>query len=409
MRPDSATASLRRTLLIVAAFFLAVGSTTAVSTPAAQFNSVTAARSAAVGDDTEITDARLHPVGAFNLPGPPLGMTFRSATDGWFSFASGQIAHFTITGGKLDIKTVNSELAQPRSIVYSNGRVFISDIKVPCGKVAGFVRCSAADFPGEWPGPAQFKILKESEGIVVSYKTAPDGSLSDRRNVVEDLPVATSDHAPNGLAVGPDGYIYLVMGSVDVLYNRPDLVKQLPQRKQDLLGSVVRFRPDGSGFERFARGIRNVYGLTFGDGGALYGVDNDGPTMHGYRGEEVIHFRQNKNYGYPYEGSYGPFTVATDGPIWILRSTGSAGIAWAPKVGLPPGLLVGSCAQLIYVRIRVETGRPWSRNDEQLLRQTNGCTPTVVGGPDGRLYVGTVFPNKLLIFTASVGNLAPQR
>jgi hypothetical protein len=279
-----------------------------------------------------------------------------------------------------------------------DGRLYVTDIDLPCGVVGGLVRCSARDFPGTWPGPAQARILLESRGRVVTYQTSDDGSLDDERVVVDELPSATSDHAVNDIVAGPDGNLYVAIGNVDSLRAHPELLQEIRRPNLNLLGTIVRLEPDGGDLDVFARGVRNVYGLTFDDDGHLYGVDNDGPTEGGYRAEEVIRFEQGAHYGYPTEGTYGPFEVRTAGPLWTLRTNGSAGIAWAPRIGLEPGVVVGSCSQVTYVRFAVDASRPLFRTDERALINPRGCIPAVEAAPDGRLVIATINPNRLFVY-----------
>jgi hypothetical protein len=65
-------------------------------------------------------------------------------------------------------------------------------------------------------------------------------------------------------------------------------------------------------------------------------VDNDGETVSGWRAEEVLHIRPGHNYGYPYEGSFGPHEARNDFAIWHAEGVGSAGLMWTGDVGLEP-------------------------------------------------------------------------
>jgi quinoprotein glucose dehydrogenase len=74
-----------------------------------------------------------------------------------------------------------------------------------------------------------------------------------------------------GKSVGPDGRIYWTIGDkgVHVKYKRHPALAQPNQ------GCVLRCEPDGSGFEIYAHGLRNVQEIAFDDYGNLFGVDND--------------------------------------------------------------------------------------------------------------------------------------
>jgi len=351
--------------------------------------------------ESDVGDISVRRVATFDLPGPPTGLVFRGPTDGYIAIGSGEIVHFDLSD-ELELETVVDGLSQPRGLAVHDDKLYVTDIDVPCGEVGGLVRCSARDFPGTWPGPAQARILLESRGRLLSYQTEDDGALSDEQVILDELPAATSDHAVNDVVVGRDGRLYVAIGNVDSLRAHPELLEQVKRPNLDLLGTVIRVDPDGGEPVILVRGLRNVYGLTFDANGALYGVDNDGPTVGGYRAEEVLRFRRGAHYGFPTEGTYGPFQVRTHGPIWTLRTNGSAGIAWARDVGLPDGLLIGSCGQVTYVRIPEDTGRPFFRNDERALINPRGCIPAVEAAPDGRLVLATINPNELHIYETSV-------
>jgi glucose/arabinose dehydrogenase len=351
--------------------------------------------------ESALRDIRVRPVASFDLPGPPLGLVFSGDDEGYIAVGTGEIAHFDLSD-ELQLNTVVDGLSQPRGVAFHDGRLYVTDVSVPCGEVGGLTRCSERDFPDTWPGPAQAQILLESRGRILAYDAQPDGALTDERVILDDLPAATSDHAVNDILIGNDEQLYVAIGNVDSLRAHPELLDEVDRPNLDLLGTVTRVDPDDGERSVIVRGLRNVYGLAVDGKGQLYGVDNDGPTVGGYRAEEVLRFRRGEHYGYPSEGTYGPFSVRTAGPLWTLRTNGSAGLAWAPDVGLPDGLIIGSCSQLMYVRIREDSGRPFFRNDEQRLLEPRGCIPVVEAAPDGRLIIATINPNKLLVYDASV-------
>jgi glucose/arabinose dehydrogenase len=88
-------------------------------------------------------------------------------------------------------------------------------------------------------------------GRVVAYSGFDGRRFTRRRVVVEGIP--TGRHRVDSLAAGPDGRIYLGVGSV---YD----ARRSPQR---LSATVLSFRPDGGELRVEARGLRNPYGLAF--------------------------------------------------------------------------------------------------------------------------------------------------
>lgn len=97
---------------------------------------------------------------------------------------------------------------------------------------------------------------------------------SDQREIISTgygLHIAYAGHDMHGLTTGPDGRIYWSIGDkgVSVTDNNG---KRWHYPNQ---GAVMRCEPDGSNFEVFAHGLRNVQELAFDEYGNLFGVDND--------------------------------------------------------------------------------------------------------------------------------------
>jgi len=83
--------------------------------------------------------------------------------------------------------------------------------------------------------------------------------------------IAYAGHDMHGLRLGPDGRIYWTIGDKGA-----NVVSKEGRRFfYPHTGAVLRCEPDGSGFEVFASGIRNLQELAFDDFGNVIGVDND--------------------------------------------------------------------------------------------------------------------------------------
>ena len=109
--------------------------------------------------------------------------------------------------------------------------------------------------------------------------------------VVPDLPHGTG-HFTRTIVVGPvDGKLYVSVGSSCNICNESD-----PRR-----AAVLRFNPDGSGAEVFARGLRNSVGLAFDPAtGELWGTNNDRDLLGDDLPPDRINvLRQGGNYGWP--------------------------------------------------------------------------------------------------------------
>ena len=83
--------------------------------------------------------------------------------------------------------------------------------------------------------------------------------------------IAYAGHDMHGLRLGPDGRIYWTIGDKGSnVTSKEGKHFFFPHS-----GAVLRAEPDGSGFEVFASGLRNVQEIAFDDLGNIIGVDND--------------------------------------------------------------------------------------------------------------------------------------
>jgi Glucose / Sorbosone dehydrogenase len=311
---------------------------------------------------------------------------------GYAALDDGRVIRFELpTSGKGQphVQTL-ARVEHPRGLAVLGATLFVSALgPLPCDPRP----CPGYAFPGAATESGDKRYITETSGRVLAFDIQAGGGLVRRRVIAAHLPVANTLHAVNGITAGPDGFLYLPIGNVDALYRHPKVVEKLDVPRRILLGTIVRFRPDGSHFEVLARGLRNVYKLTFDPTGNLYGVDNNGPTLGGWREEELLRIRKGANYGYPYNGTYAPYTVRTDPPLYTVPVSGSAGITWASNVGLHPGIVVGDCGGVEYVPLRrkgsrVEIERP---SAALTLLDVPGCVSAIEAGPENTMVLG-VYP-----------------
>lgn len=106
------------------------------------------------------------------------------------------------------------------------------------------------------------------------FKDTDDDGVADVREILVHgfgLHIAYGGHDMHGLSVGPDGRIYWSIGDKGVnVTSREGRHFFYPNE-----GCILRIEPDGSNFEVFAHGLRNVQEPAFDDFGDLLGVDND--------------------------------------------------------------------------------------------------------------------------------------
>lgn len=101
-----------------------------------------------------------------------------------------------------------------------------------------------------------------------------DDGVADEREVVAHgfgHHIAYAGHDMHGLCVGPDGRIYWTIGDKGVNVT----TKEGRHVAKPHEGAVLRCEPDGSNFEIFAHGLRNVQEVAFDEFGNLFGIDND--------------------------------------------------------------------------------------------------------------------------------------
>ncbi|PAW68214.1 MAG: hypothetical protein B9S34_03150 [Opitutia bacterium Tous-C1TDCM] len=106
------------------------------------------------------------------------------------------------------------------------------------------------------------------------FKDTDDDGVADLREVVVHgfgVHIAYAGHDMHGLMVGPDGRIYWSIGDKGGHVTSKE-GKTFAFSNE---GAVMRIDPDGSNFELYARGNRNVQEPAFNDFGDLIGVDND--------------------------------------------------------------------------------------------------------------------------------------
>jgi hypothetical protein len=334
--------------------------------------------------------------GTHALPSAPLDVELRTERDGYISLGT-RVVHFELhgePGSTISLTTAADGFTYTRGLAIIGDVLVVGDLgPLPCPDP--YPVCKGHSVPGVSLVEGERRILEGSRGRLIAFDIEADGSLTNEHVILDNLPVANTEHGVNGIAAGADGRIYVAIGNLDHL--PPDVAETVLQPRKELLGTVLRLSPRGDDVEIFASGLRNVYGLAFDDRGHLWGVDNDGDTPSGWRAEEILHIRQGRNYGYPYEGSFGQFRVRDDFAVWHAQGTGSAGILWADELGLGPGLLIGSCGWLDGLRLTRLEG-DWvvsDRSEYARLLQLPGCVSDLEPLGDDRVIASVVGANSL--------------
>ncbi|MDP3993572.1 MAG: PQQ-dependent sugar dehydrogenase [Candidatus Doudnabacteria bacterium] len=156
----------------------------------------------------------------------------------------------------------------------------------------------------------------------VERYTLHDGTLSDRKLIIENIPGA-SVHDGGRLAFGSDGYLYIGTGDAGT--------SNLAQDRNSLAGKILRVTdegetPDDNPFNNavYSYGHRNVQGLAWDNDGRLWA------TEHGRSGilsgfDELNLIEKGKNYGWPViQGD-----ERRDGMVTPVINSGASD-TWAP-------------------------------------------------------------------------------
>jgi glucose/arabinose dehydrogenase len=164
--------------------------------------------------------------------------------------------------GKGDaVITIASGLTMPNGVAFKDGTLYVAEVN----RIVRFDKVLDAVKPGMSPlTPA------------VVFDKLPSDRL----------------HGWKYLRFGPDGYLYVPVGAPCNICD-----------KGDPYASIHRLKPDGTGFETFARGIRNTVGFTWHpDTGELWFTDNGRDMLGDEQPNDELNVapRAGLHFGYPY-------------------------------------------------------------------------------------------------------------
>lgn len=150
----------------------------------------------------------------------------------------------------------------------------------------GLYRPHGLDFLGEWLYVAETNAIRR-----VRFDATTGSAVGPLETVREDLPDG-GNHFTRTLRFGPDGWLYVSIGSSCNVCREED-----PRR-----AAIVRYRPDGSGEQVFASGLRNAVGFDWHPTrGALFATDNGRDFLgDDFPPCELNHVEAGGFYGWPY-------------------------------------------------------------------------------------------------------------
>ena len=159
------------------------------------------------------------------------------------------------------VVTVASGLTMPNGVAFKDGTLYVAEVN----RIVRFDNVLASVKPG-------MSALTPT----VVYDKLP----SDRH------------HGWKYLRIGPDGYLYVPVGAPCNICERPDPY-----------ASILRLKTDGSGFEVFARGVRNTVGFTWHpDTRELWFTDNGRDTLGDDQPNDELNVaaKAGLHFGFPY-------------------------------------------------------------------------------------------------------------
>jgi glucose/arabinose dehydrogenase len=186
----------------------------------------------------------------------PNGVLFVSTRDAGNVYAVRDTNHDYIAD---EVITIARGLYMPNGIAFRNGSLYVAEVN---------------------------RVLRY-DNIESSLRNPPSPVI------VNDSFPSDSHHGWKFIAFGPDGMLYVPIGAPCNICARSD------QR----YASIMRMRPDGSGLEIYAHGVRNTVGfawhpvtneLWFTDNGRDYLGDDSPPDELNYAPNPAMHF------GFPY-------------------------------------------------------------------------------------------------------------
>jgi putative membrane-bound dehydrogenase-like protein len=201
---------------------------------------------------------------------------------------------------------------------YERSRVFADSLVFPMGLAWRDGKLYVAD-------PPDLAVLEDADG---------DGKADSRRSILTGF-----GHKDNGslhgLTFGPDGLLYMTMGSPDGYRLRRGDGSFIEGKS----GALIRCRPDGSDPEVLARGFDNLVEVVFTPHGEMIGTDNWFQLPAGGIRDALVHLADGGFY--PRQTDEGtPFPITGD-PLpaaELFPAVALSGLAIYRGTAFPPGM-----------------------------------------------------------------------
>ena len=228
--------------------------------------------------------------------------------------------------------------------------------------------------------------------------------------------VAVGEHGPHGLVLGPDGYIYVVVGNHSVVdggideaspyrnYYEGDIVPRFEDPAGHARGikapggTIVRIPSTGGTPQLVAGGVRNAYDLAFDQSGNLFTHDSDMEADEGttwYVPTQLLHIIPGGEYGwrsgwahwpnYWHDGLPGALETGRGSPTGVVVYDH---FMYPEKYHHDPIVCDWTNGRLVHVEMKRE-GATLKATSEVLLEGQPLNITDITVGPDGWLYFVT--------------------
>lgn len=212
------------------------------------------------------------------------------------------------------------------------------------------------------PGTNELYVSVPGTVFVIEDKDG-DGKAEERKNILKGLSNFDNEHSTNGIAFGPDGRLYIAAGGpreTQLEYKDGEYLFE-GKPMDPMVGGILVANADGSGLERYAKGMRNPYDVAFDANGRMFATDNGADATANPLGDELNLIEEGGDYGYPAAYGYPPPWSDSIPPLVSYRSHSS-----------PDGVVVYTGDQFpqdfrgnIFVAIWSDSERLYSQADIQ--------------------------------------------
>ena len=196
-----------------------------------------------------------------------------------------------------EVKAFVPDVDSPRGLIWDHDRLYL--LHPP--NISVYI-----DKDGDGVSDEEKVLIK---GIAFTFKDRP------------------ADHSSNGIELGIDGWIYAAIGDFGFMEAEGTDGRKLQLRG----GGVVRFRPDGTGLELFARGTRNILEVAVSP--LLDAFARDNTNDGGGWDVRFHHFTGFGDHGYP--RLYKNFAAEEITPLADYGGGAGCGAAWIDEPGIP--------------------------------------------------------------------------